>query len=200
MKRIVHLIASTLLLSVTATPAPGLTITTTFVTALRPAASSGFGLRLGAASTATRLKPDLHASRAAFAISTFDESTIKAFGTAWRRSGNGSAPREAVVLVLQMVGGGYSSREMGASNEHKCFTFRWHPATIAIIHTHPNTSDPRPQAEDINVADKYQVPIFTITSRGMYVYDPRSKKISKVMSNLDWLEISNWSKELFASQ
>ena len=87
-----------------------------------------------------------------------------------------------MVLILQMVGGGYSSREMGASNEHKCFTFRW------------------PQAEDINVADKYQVPICTITSRGMYVYDPRSKKISKVMSNLDWLEISNWNKELFASQ
>jgi hypothetical protein len=99
-----------------------------------------------------------------------------------------------------MAGGRYISREMGATNEHKRFTFRWHPATIAIVHTHPNTSDPRPQKEDMLVADKYQVPIFTITSRGMYVYDPLSRKVSKVMSNLDWLDISNWNKGLFAIQ
>jgi hypothetical protein len=99
-----------------------------------------------------------------------------------------------------MANGGYSGREMGPTNEHKRFTFRWHPATRAIVHTHPNSSDPRPQAEDIAVADKHQVPVFTITSQGMYVYDPISKKLSKIMSNLDWLDISNWRKGLFAKQ
>jgi hypothetical protein len=93
-----------------------------------------------------------------------------------------------------MAGGGFSGREMGATNEHKQFTFRWHPATIAIVHTHPNTSDPKPQDEDIAVADKHKVPIFTITNRGMYVYDPATKTRSKVMRDLDWLDISNWTK------
>ncbi len=87
---------------------------------------------------------------------------------------------------------------MGATNENRQFTFSWHPATIAIVHTHPNASDPKPQDEDIAVADRHHVPIFTITSRGMYVYDPGTRKLSKVMSNLDWLEVSNWRKRPLA--
>jgi hypothetical protein len=31
----------------------------------------------------------------------------------------------------------------------------------------------------------------------MYVYDPHTRKISIVMANLDWLDISNWRKRLF---
>lgn len=194
------MLASALLLSFTATPALSLPLATNLVAALRHAWSSSPSFHSPSVSDESRLKPELNTSRTAFAISTFDKPTVEDFGKAWRRSGNGSLPREAVVLILQMAGGGYSSREMGATNEHKRFTFSWHPATIAIVHTHPNTSDPRPQQEDILVADKYQVPIFTITNRGMYVYDPRTKKISKVMNNLDWLDISNWDKGLFATQ
>jgi hypothetical protein len=190
MKRIVQFLASALLLTLAAAPARSLNITASVTAALSDAIEASRAL----------INRSAHMSRADFVISKFDERTIQAFGTAWRRSGNGSQPLEGVVLILQMADGGYSGREMGSTNEHKRFTFRWHPATIAIVHTHPNSSDPRPQDEDLLVAQKYQVPIFTITSRGMYVYDPRSKKMSKVMNNLDWLEISNWRKGLFARQ
>ena len=135
-----------------------------------------------------------------FAVSTFDKPIIESFSKAWRRVGNGTLSEESVVLILRMVDGGYSARDLGQTHEHKQFTFRWHPATIAIVHTHPNSSSPKPQEEDLLVADKYRVPIFTITSRGMYVYDPTTKKISKVMDNLDWLEISKWKKGLIAKQ
>jgi len=134
------------------------------------------------------------------AISTIDKGIVQAFGMAWRRCGNGSLPIEGVVLILRMADGGYGGKEMGSTNEHKRFTFRWHPATIAIVHTHPNTSDPKPQDEDIVVAKKFRVPVFTITSRGMYVYDPGTAKVSKVMSNLDWLDESNWRKVLSAKR
>jgi hypothetical protein len=46
------------------------------------------------------------------------------------------------------------------------------PATVGIVHTHPNSSSAKPQDEDIIVANKFRVPIFTITNRGMFVYDP----------------------------
>src|SRR5436190_13638261 len=97
-----------------------------------------------------------------------------------------------------MADGTFSARDMGATNEYKQFTFPWHPATIAIVHTHPNKSDPQPCGVDLAAADKYRVPIFTITSRGMFVYDPDTKKISKVMNNLDWLDQSRWSKTFLA--
>ena len=129
---------------------------------------------------------------APFVISTFDRGMIDAFGLAWRRAGAGTDSTEGVVLILRMRNGGYSARSMGFSNEYKQFTFPWHPATIAIIHTHPNESGARPAGEDLNVADRYGVPIFTITNRGMYVYDPATRRTSKVKDGLDWLDASKW--------
>lgn len=188
MKRFVQFLTSAFVLAAAAAPALSLNINANLFTALSDAAEEALA----------------HPNRAVLprgadlAISTIDKQMVEAFGTAWRRSGNGSLPLEGVVLILRMADGGYSGREMGSTNEHKRFTFRWHPETIAIVHTHPNTSDPKPQDEDIAVADMYHVPVFTITSRGMYVYDPGSRKLSKVMSNLDWLDASNWSKRLLA--
>jgi hypothetical protein len=190
MTRIVQFLTSALALVIVATPARGLNLTADLFCATSD----------GVEESAAPPNRALVARGADFAMSKFDKLAVEAFGKAWRRSGNGSSPREGVVLILRMADGGYSSREMGSTNEHKQFTFAWHPATIAIVHTHPNTSDPKPQDEDIEIADKHQVPVFTITSRGMYVYDPGTRKLSKVMSDLDWLDVSKWSKGLFARQ
>lgn len=190
MKRIVQFLTSAFVLAAAAAPARSLNITANLSTALSDSVEESRG----------HPNKAVLPRGAGFAISKFDKRMVEAFGKAWRRSGNGSLPMEGVVLILRMADGGYSSREMGSTNEHKRFTFRWHPATIAIVHTHPNASDPKPQDQDIVVADKYRVPIFTITNRGMYVYDPGTRKLGKVMSNLDWLDVSNWSKGLFARQ
>jgi len=42
--------------------------------------------------------------------------------------------------------------------------------------------------------------MFTITSRGMFVYDPSTKKTSQLMENLDWLDLSKWNKSLVAKK
>jgi len=186
MKRIVQFLTSALMLASSAAPAQSFNIIASLSTALSDAveASRAHGTRV--------------LRGADFAISKIDKQMVEAFGKAWRRSGNGTSSQEGLVLILQMADGGYSGREMGSTNEDRQFTFSWHPATIAIVHTHPNSSDPKPQDGDIAVADKHHVPIFTITSRGMYVYDPGTRKLSKVMENLDWLDVSNWRRELFA--
>jgi hypothetical protein len=137
-------------------------------------------------------------TRADYAISRVDKQMVQAFQTAWRRSANGTSGLEGVVLILRMLDGSYTGKDMGTTNERKQFTFKWQPATIAIVHTHPNTSDPRPQGEDLQVADKYKVPIFTITSRGMFVYDPGTKRIHKVINNMDWLDASKFKNAVFS--
>jgi len=190
MKRTVQFLTSALALVAVAAPAHSLNITADLFSALSA----------GLIESSARPNRAILPRGADLVISTIDKRIVEAFGKAWRRSGNGSLPLEGVVLILRMADGGYSGREMGSTNEHKKFTFRWHPATIAIVHTHPNASDPKPQDEDITVADRYNVPVFTITSRGMYVYDPGSRKVGKVMSNLDWLDVSNWRRGLFAKQ
>lgn len=129
---------------------------------------------------------------AEFVISKFDRNVIKEFSKAWQNSGNGTTEVESVILILRMVDGSYQARSQGTTNEHRSFTFRWHPGAVAIVHTHPNNASPKPQEADCQIADKYGVPIFTLTLKGMYVYDPLTKKTTRVREGLDWLEASSW--------
>jgi hypothetical protein len=186
MKRIVKCLSPALILAFSA-PVLAINITTGLYASLSNAVE--------VARTHTGLTPIINAD---FVISKFDKAIVETFGRAWRRVGNGTLSEESVVLILRMADGSYSGRDLGSTHEHKQFTFSWHPATVGIVHTHPNSSSAKPQDEDITVANKYRVPIFTITSRGMYVYDPVTRKTSRVMSNLDWLEFPKWRPGLMA--
>jgi hypothetical protein len=185
--RIVRLVAVAVLLTAAAVPAHSFNLCVSVSRSLLDA-------------VARRHNATAAISGADFAISKVGSGVVKAFGKAWERSGDGASSLEGVVLILRMADGSFSGRDMGATNEYRRFTFAWHPAAIAIVHTHPNSADPKPCDEDLAVADKHGVPIFTITSRGMYVYDPGTRKISKVMNGLDWLDRSSWSNGLFAKR
>lgn len=119
-----------------------------------------------------------------------DQAIVTEFGKAWRISGDGTNGREGVVLIFRMADGSYTGKLQRFTNQHKKATFIWNPAAIAIVHTHPNGCDPKPADQDKRVAEKYGIPNFTITLRGMYVYDPATKKTIKVLDGLDWLNLS----------
>jgi hypothetical protein len=121
-----------------------------------------------------------------------DKNLNKEFVQAWRLSGCGTTGRESVVLIFRMLDGTLMGRSQGFSNQYKRFSFKWSPTTVAIVHTHPNECDPKPSPTDARVADYYHVPIFTITISGMFVYDPATKKTSKLLDGLDWLNTSRY--------
>lgn len=123
---------------------------------------------------------------------TIDRALIREFDRAWKISGAGTSGREGVVLIFRMKDGSYIGKTLGFSNEIRKFTFTWNPAALAIVHTHPNNCDPRPADQDKRVAHKYRVPNFTITISGMYVYDPVTKKTTKLVNGLEWLHLSTF--------
>ena len=123
-----------------------------------------------------------------------DKGVIEEFHNAWHVSGEGSNGREGVVLIFRRKDGSYTGRLQGFTNEYKKANFKWSPAALAIVHTHPNSCDPRPSPQDERVAEKYYVPIFTLTFSGMYVYNPATRMTSKVVDGLDWLDLSKWQE------
>ena len=129
-----------------------------------------------------------------FQLSDIDETVIKEMNGAWQQCLLGNKDTEAVVLVLRQPNGSIKVMSAGGSNQSYQFTFKWNPAIIAVIHTHPNNRAPEPQPQDIQVARKFDVPMFTITRRGMYMYDPVTDRISKVKSGIDWLDSSSWRR------
>ncbi|HSE38139.1 MAG TPA: hypothetical protein VLG74_12620 [Blastocatellia bacterium] len=126
-----------------------------------------------------------------------DEDIVKQFGKAWSDSRLGNNRPEAVVLIYRLTDGRYRGEFHGGTNEYGQSTFKWVRSAVAIVHTHPQCFSPEPTAQDRRVAEKLGVPIFTITAKGMYVYDPATREISLVQEYLDWIDPSKWKAGSF---
>ena len=44
-------------------------------------------------------------------------------------------------------------------------------------------------------SDQLQVPNFTLTSRGVWIYDPRTRKSSRIIALLNWLRTEVWQSD-----
>jgi hypothetical protein len=128
-------------------------------------------------------------------ISTFDVSLVNELQRSWRSVQNGKSTHESVILILRTVAG-FQARRLPLTFEHRKATFAWHPAIVAVIHTHPNDCPARPQPDDIAIADKHRVFMFTLTDTGMYVYDPITRQTGKVIDGLLWLDEKTWENRL----
>ena len=143
-------------------------------------------------SSLAQTKSNSYGEKAAFIISKIDVAVAREFQAAWHVSHNGSDGFEGLVLLYPTTDGAIFARSQGKSGEQKHFTFGWTANIIAVVHTHPNDVDPRPVGADLRLADRFSVPVFTITRRGMYVYDPATRKTSLVQDGLNWLDSSKW--------
>jgi hypothetical protein len=127
-------------------------------------------------------------------LSEVDDDLISQFKKAWVVSKAGFDSSEGLVLIFLLKDGHYRGQALGSTNEYDQVSFKWNPATIAVVHTHPNSINARPSTIDRLAAEKLGIPIFTITNRGMYVYNPTTMKTTMVMDDLDWLEPSKWAR------
>lgn len=145
----------------------------------------------------------LKSDRYKFDLMKINEKVIKEFDRAWSLSKAGTVDAESVVLLFRKPDGTYIAGPARYTNEYRQLTFNWQPNAIAIVHTHPNAAPNKPTEEDIKIADKYGVPIFTLTNRGMFMYDPESKNTAMVHRETDWLNPAKWTRDqivLFAGK
>lgn len=131
-------------------------------------------------------KPD-YGKEIDFILANMTEEVKREFEKAWDICIGGASSVEGLVLLYRMPDGSLLAIAQGRTNESRRVSFKWTSSVIAIVHTHPNLNSPRPSEEDVEVSKRLRVPVFTITSRGMFVYDPVAKKISRVMKYLTWL-------------
>jgi hypothetical protein len=127
-------------------------------------------------------------------VSEVDVAMVRVFRAAWKSVGDGTSLSEAVLVLERSPNGSLIATPLPMTNEQRKFTFRWDPTTKGLIHTHPNICSPRPTPEDRAIADKVGVPIFTLSNRGMFMYDPETKKVTIVQDNLDWMNLSKWNR------
>jgi hypothetical protein len=131
--------------------------------------------------------------RPAFELSRVDKHVVRELEKAWWISSNGTNGKEGAVLIFESVNGSYTAKLQRKTNEQKKVSFTWVPNAIAIVHTHPNRSDPKPSLDDVKLADRLKVPMFTISLYGMWVYNPATKKTALIHQGLDWLDPEKWA-------
>ena len=125
-------------------------------------------------------------------LTRIDGRAVQEMKRAWSAAGAGMGSEEAVLLIFLMPDDSIQASLQGMTNERRAFTFKWAPSAVAIVHTHPTSVSPRPSPADRQLADTLGVPIFTLTARGMYSYEPHTKKVTKIHDALDWLELAQW--------
>ena len=127
-----------------------------------------------------------------FDISKMRPDLVAELRRAWRLAERGDSNRETAVLIVRTPDGAYASELKQDPSGYQTVTFQVRPGVVAIFHTHPNRSPAQPSPQDIHNSDRLQVPNFTLTSRGMWLYDPAARKTTLVMPFLSWLTARNW--------
>ncbi len=112
---------------------------------------------------------------------------IAAMSKAWMQSQNGTTKVEAG-FTMQGTPGSYTITPNAFTNEYEAQTIVLPDNTFALFHTHPNGTDAHPSGQDITVANQLNLQMYTLTSQGLFLYDPTKKSTIQVTDALHFLE------------
>lgn len=118
---------------------------------------------------------------------------------AWLAVERGHASREAAVLIVAGEQGGWRAVPVLDQAGFQSIRLEIPPRTVAILHTHPNSTSGEPSPADRRNSDLLGIPNFTLTDRGVWRYDPRTRRSERVMYKLSWLEHGSWEGFLSAA-
>ena len=127
-------------------------------------------------------------------IQEVDEQALGELERAWLLARAGTGAVEEAVLLVRLPDGGWEARLEPHSNVHAGARFSLPPGAAAIFHTHPNAVLAEPSRQDRRLADRLGLPVFTLASEGLFVYDPRAGRVLKLMDRLQWLDAERWRR------
>ena len=118
---------------------------------------------------------------------------IDALNEAWKKANYGEGYNEAVFAVYRKLEGDLflSKMEVSTSYDEHHFTMGGNimPSAQALFHTHKNHPDftlAYPARADRELSEKYGMPVVTITSRGLFWYEPNTHEIIALRKGLEW--------------
>ena len=114
-----------------------------------------------------------------------NENVAHHMASAWKEAGAGKTGDESSFLITKDHPNVPIPLPM-THNYHK-ETFSLVPDTTAIYHTHPDNSDPEPSAADRKIADDHHIKMYVMSSKGLSLYDPATKKVTWVAEGLNYL-------------
>ena len=134
----------------------------------------------------------------AFQMGRVNKEIVSTLKEAWRLAGSGRSSREAGVLLLQNDDGSYNAKLVFDPDAYRQVRFEVTEDVVAMLHTHPNDGNSEPSPQDKRNADFLQIPTFTISATGLWVYNPRTRQTRIVMLDETWMDPANWTEKVAA--
>jgi hypothetical protein len=138
--------------------------------------------------------------RVPFEMRRVDAEVVSTLRQAWRLVEEGRSSREAGVMVSRETDGRYTAKLVFDPETFHQVRFTVTPDVVAILHTHPNQVGREPSPNDRANSDLLKIPTFTMTNRGLWVYNPKTRTVFQVMLMTSWLDPKSWASEKSATQ
>jgi hypothetical protein len=98
-------------------------------------------------------------------------SVDTAIKRAFAKSGFGMSNKEFGFAVIANGDGSFTTTNV-TGGESGIWRASVPASVVAIFHTHRSSVSPRPSDDDMDEADRLQVPYYVISSSGLWVYEP----------------------------
>ena len=139
------------------------------------------------ASTVIVLQMGAHTAEITTHLDVDGPEIVAAMKTAWAQSLAGMTGFEAT-FRLDGNPSDYEVVVLPYTNEYMKQKIEIIPGrTFAVFHVHPCKAEPAPSGQDKKLAHKYGLKIVTIHLRGLYEYDPVTRKTTKLRNGIDWI-------------
>ena len=142
------------------------------------------------ATFSTPVSPPTLAKPAANFAQPFNEnSDIKDhMNKIWEAHKNGQGSSEgSFVIHGRKPDGSPVLRDIPDSEDYHKERFSIMPGDKAIIHTHPDLTDPKPSEADREIADKNGLDMYTLSNGGLYLYRKGMKEPQRVYNDTSFL-------------
>jgi len=129
-----------------------------------------------------------------FQLKNMNSTLVAQLKQAWQAAGKGSSNHEAAVIIVQQPDSSYQAILVFDQEGFQTIRLEVPPHAVAIFHTHPNHAGGEPSLADRRNSDLLSIPNFTLTDRGVWVYDPHTRRTSRIHYKLAWLDAKNWQE------
>lgn len=114
----------------------------------------------------------------------FKEATQEA----WKKTGYGQNPLVESGFAVDKDGQSVMPHsEMSPKGQVPQETLKYPPGAMGTVHTHPDSTSPKPSQNDINAAKTTHKTVWVASKRGLFAVDPAGQ-VTQVYSDPDWMK------------
>jgi proteasome lid subunit RPN8/RPN11 len=117
------------------------------------------------------------------------DSFKQAAQEAWKRTAYGQNPLVESGFAVDKNGQSVMAHtETSPKGAVPSETLKYPPGAVGVLHTHPDSTSPRPSQNDIDAAKRVNKTVWVASKRGLFSVNPTNGEVTQVYNDPDWMK------------